>query len=586
MQQRGIAIVERNRAEERARVALSRQLASEALALGPSAADLALLLAVEAMRVEDTPQARSSVFRLLASNQTLGGLLGAAVRGAASLAFSPDAKLLAVGIPGAVTVWDVRTRREVQRFAAEGKAPLSVAFSSSGLIAAGMEDGRLIVWSRDSAKMVVNETVGENVLAIAFDQDGSRVAAGDVGGNVVVVSMDGARTLHLRGDQGPTNTVWLEGDTLVAGGGQGDITQWDLTKPDASEHRYVGAGQPLEAAFDRRLTQFAGYTGGSQTPYIDDAKTGDLRHGPLGGAALNVDELAFSADGSLLAAAGARGGIVIWDTASGEREPFDLRGHPGTVEDLAFAPDGGVLAAGGAGGVSIFDLRGSPLVSAISPRGVVPISEVPNVVRAGASAAFNNDGSMLAWPVGATERQIVVWDLVANSERMRLDGDGVFAFGDDGATLALETFFAEAAAVVDLKTKQSRKQPADSWRSRRKGAMELPKDRLWAVDNGQGLGASVSFDGTLTLWDTRRSVPVGSVGIPGAFDYSYLVFDNAGRRLAVMTSGGALAIVNVYAPSWIERACNLAARDLDAAEWRQYVGEDRVQTPVCAPATQ
>jgi WD40 repeat protein len=587
-QQRRTAIAQRNLAEERARVALSRQLASESLTIGGSAADLALLLAVEGMRVLDTPQARSSVFRLLAETKGLGGLLGPGARGAASLAFSPDGRSLVVGVPGGTAIWDLQTRREQKRLPVSGEAPLVVALSRGGLAAAGTKDGNLIVWTLADGKEVVHEHLGQFVLAIAFDPNDSRVAAGDIEGNVVVASPKGGRALHLKGDQGPTNTIFLEGDTLVAGGGQGHVARWDLKNPEKPQHDFVGAGQPLAAAYDQRLTLFAGYTNGSTVPYINNTKDGrQYQNRELtGGGGIAIDVLKFSADGALLAGASESGGIALWETATGRRRPQDLRGQPGKVEDLAFSPGAGLLAAGGSGGVTIFDLAGQALVTTLSARGAIPLIQVPNMIRAGSTAAFSPDGSLLAWPVGEFQHQVVLWDLAANHERARFDGDGVFAFSDDGRQIAIETFQSKTATVVDLATRKSRSEPADRWRSRMKGSIDRPKEHPWSVDNGQGLGASTAFEGTVTLWDTALGLPVGTIDIPGSFDYSYLVFDNAGRRLAVMTVGGALSIVDVYLPSWIDRACNLAGRELDAAEWKRYVGEDRPQTPVCAARTQ
>ncbi len=492
-------------ARENAAIAKSRELASEALTIGGSAADLGLLLAVEAIKIGDTPEARSSIFRLLAENKGLGGLLGPAARGAASLAFAPDAKSLAVGLPGGVGIWDVQTRRELKRLPVKGPAPLTVVVGRSGLVAAGMKDGTLVLWTLDGNKELLREHVGKFVLAIAFDPNGSRVAAGDIEGNVIVVSIRDGQTLRLKGE-GPTDTLWLEGDTLIEGGGQGFVTRWDLKKPDAPKSSFIGTGQPFEGAYDERITLFSGYTKDSTVPYINDVKTGNSFHDrDLGGGAVSIDKLAFSADGALLAGAAAKGGIVIWDAESGQRRPHDLRGHPGTVEALAFAPGGGLLAAGGPGGVTIFDLGGQSLVNTISASGRVPIHDVPSVAKAGISAAFNADGSLLAWPVGVAERQIIVWDFASNKERARLNGDGVYAFSDDGRALALESFDdSDTATVSELDTGKLRTEPADRWRRRAKGSLVPQKNHPWFVDNGQGLGASIAFDGTLTLWEHSR----------------------------------------------------------------------------------
>ena len=75
LQQRGEAIDQRDRAEEQARIALSRQLAAESEALREGQADLALLLAAAARKVEDTAQARGALLRTLAASTGLSGLL-------------------------------------------------------------------------------------------------------------------------------------------------------------------------------------------------------------------------------------------------------------------------------------------------------------------------------------------------------------------------------------------------------------------------------------------------------------------------------------------------------------------------------
>jgi WD40 repeat protein len=480
-------------------------------------------------------------------------------------------------------VWDVGTRKELQRFPLTGPAAESVALSHDGLIAAGTKDGNLVVWAREGARQLFRVHVGEFVMAIAFDSDDSRVAAGDIEGKVVITSIKNASTLRLTGEQGPTASLWLSGQTLIAGGGQGSITRWDLTKQDKPGTSFIGTGQPLTVAYDERLTLFSGYTNGSDVPYVNDVKTGDAYHNrELGGTAVEIDQLAFTADGAVLAGATAAGSIVLWDTATGERQSHNLVGHPGKVEALAFSPRGDLLAAGGQGGVTLFDLRTQSLVSTLSASGQVSINEVPNVARAGISAAFSPNGSLIAWPVGVAERSVVVWDLLANRELARFDGDGVYAFSDDGRELAVETFDSDTATVIGLeKGTLLRNEPAKKWRTRVKGSIGVTNGQPWAVDNGQGVGASIVLDGTLTLWDTARRLPLGSVVIPGAIEASYLVFDNRGRHLAVATSGGALSLVDVYLPSWISRACALAGRELDTSEWRRYVGNDRAQEPAC-----
>jgi WD40 repeat protein/tRNA A-37 threonylcarbamoyl transferase component Bud32 len=67
--------------------------------------------------------------------------------------------------------------------------------------------------------------------------------------------------------------------------------------------------------------------------------------GPAGG----VLAVAFSPDGSRLAAAGADGVVKVWDRRA-LREALTLRGHTARVTAVAFSPDGRRLASGGGDG--------------------------------------------------------------------------------------------------------------------------------------------------------------------------------------------------------------------------------------------
>lgn len=235
-------------------------------------------------------------------------------------------------------------------------------------------------------------------MSIAFDSDHPRVAAGDIEGKVVVLTTKDGSARRLVGQHGPTHSLWLHDQTLIAGGGQGDVSCWNLSKSDKSESASIGAGQPYEVAYDEQITLFSGYTSGSTVPYIDDAKTGELYHNhELSGGRVPIDHLAFSSDGSLLAGATGGGNIALWDTKTGQRRPNDLSGHPGRVRALVFSRGGNLLAAGGPDGVTLFDLGRQSLTETISTRGQVPIDDVPNVVRAGISAALTPTGSIVAW---------------------------------------------------------------------------------------------------------------------------------------------------------------------------------------------
>src|SRR5439155_820335 len=57
-----------------------------------------------------------------------------------------------------------------------------------------------------------------------------------------------------------------------------------------------------------------------------------------------VNGVAFSPDGRLLASAGGNGRVRLWDPAAGQ-PTATLNAHAGTVWDVAFSPDGRLLAS-------------------------------------------------------------------------------------------------------------------------------------------------------------------------------------------------------------------------------------------------
>ena len=92
----GYAWVQRHQAEKQFRLATARYLAGEKRRLFNDQLDLALLLGLEAKRLADTNEVRSSLADALLANPFLGAYLHG-THDFASVAFSPDGKTLATG---------------------------------------------------------------------------------------------------------------------------------------------------------------------------------------------------------------------------------------------------------------------------------------------------------------------------------------------------------------------------------------------------------------------------------------------------------------------------------------------------------
>jgi WD40 repeat protein len=259
--------------------------------------------------------------------------------------FCPQGKRLAtVSAPAGldtraveVKVWDVQTGKELCSLAGHAGDGVSVAFSPGGRQLAVLSLGKAAkIYDPTTGKEVDRFDVAGRTLSragltecLAVSPDGGRFAVASAG--VVRVTearqRDGRweqRAFLLKGQAAPVTELALTADgawLLVASGGQ-LVTMWD-------------------AAAGKKVGMFR-----STRP--------DLRLAAL------------SRDGQRLAVAN-MSRVVLWGTPNGRRL-LELPGHAGVVTSVAFSPDGTLLAAGGSDGtVLVWD--GSPRGAAANTAG-------------------------------------------------------------------------------------------------------------------------------------------------------------------------------------------------------------------------
>jgi WD40 repeat protein len=210
-----------------------------------------------------------------------------------------------------------------------------------------------------------------------------------------------------------------------------------------------GAGKGREAAPEFPAIELGGHVGG------------------------RVYCLAFSPDGTTLAAGSLERTVRLWDIPAG-RERAVLRDESGAIMGLAFAPDGRTLAwatTDPAGAIALWDLKAERLqrtflghgprvqVIAYSPDGRTLASggsdgtvQLWDVVEGKARATlkghkgsilavvFAPDGRTLASSTGSTDRSIILWDIAEGRPRLTLERQKSpvmsLAFAPDGKTLA------------------------------------------------------------------------------------------------------------------------------------------------------
>jgi WD40 repeat protein/transcriptional regulator with XRE-family HTH domain len=309
-------------------VAISQQLISQSLLLGPADPALSKLLSVEAWRLNPSDDAR---YAMLAA-ATLPDIAVIARR-TGPVAFSSNGDLLATDdVKGSLWLWDVANSRPAgPPFTGLAGLVLSAGFSPRGdLLAAGTSAGITRLWNATTRLPIGGPLTSHDgtVLSVAFNPGGTILATGNSDGTVRLWDVATRRPVAAFYGHGAINSVAFspQGSTLAAGSEDGTVRLWD-----------VATRRPVAV-----LNGHAGF----------------------------VLSVAFSPQGSTLAAGTENGTVRLWDVAT-RRPVAVLNGHAGLVWSVAFAPHGNTLATGSAddtvrlwdvsaGGSSKRSIAGSP----------------------------------------------------------------------------------------------------------------------------------------------------------------------------------------------------------------------------------
>jgi WD40 repeat protein len=465
---RNDAVVNEEKAKAQTKIANSRQIAAISESRRERLLDRSLLLGVEALRIENTLEARTALFSALLARPQLSSFLRADEGPIESVAFSLNGTILVAGYSGrdgggGLVLWDVdrRTRLIAEPLAVAKRGCKSVAFSPDRkTLAAGFDsfdsaDGGVLLWEVAPRTKLTTEwlAVAEGgVESIAFSPDGTTLAAGyssDLGG---VVLWDVARRTRLMAEPlpltegGAVSTVAFspDGKTLAAGyvplgSKRGGVVLWDVARRarlTAEPQAMADEGFVSSVAFSPDgMTMAAGYDRGGMALWDVALRTRLMAERLAEG---DVSSVTFSADGKTLAAGFSRGpdggGVVLWDVVERTRLMAKPLAWAGSVSSVAFSPDGTTLASGYNGGVALWDLaRRTPQVAeplAVAEGHIQSVAFSPDGTTLAAGYGGHDDGGVLLWDVARRTRLVALPLAVAES------GVTGVAFSPDGKTLA------------------------------------------------------------------------------------------------------------------------------------------------------
>jgi WD40 repeat protein len=308
------------------------------------------LLSVGLGKPTDAESGKSIVLWDVAT-RTRRGVLKGHVGRVVSVEFTPSGeRVVSAAEEDTVRVWDVQAACFLTFFGGHDAHVKSLAFSSDGrLMASGDDGGKIRVWTLDGSAPPVTLTGGDFVVGLAFDLAGRVVWADFHGGLWLWDPAAGTAPSKLPAPEVPWMSMKLDpgGITLVATTCEGDIYLWAW--PSFAPLWHANQGSCLEfVAWSPDGRYLA--VGGGHPEFLAPIsvfvwRVGDTKplsvlegHGSWPTAA------AFSPDGKHLATGSWDGEIIIWDFAA--RTALQrMRGHTAKVTAVTYAPSGKVVAS-------------------------------------------------------------------------------------------------------------------------------------------------------------------------------------------------------------------------------------------------
>ncbi len=371
------------------------------------------------------------------SGEEIGRLTGH-VSWVPGLAFTPDGtQLVSSGADQTVRIWDLPTETEAAALHGHLSEVYCVAVSPDGhTLVSGCKDGTLFGWDKRQIEHRHRlETLPVPVTALEFLPDGRGILSVQADGTVSLWETETLReveSIAALGQDVDRLLISSDGSHVIAGTRRGElrILDWatrlviaSLKEPRGRDGRMTPVGLIDE---DRTLVAMKG---GSTVCLVDLASLQTIQEQTIEGAGSWFRSApVLSPDGRLLVTPEFDGQMAFLDLATGQTQIVKAR-QPWGVSDMAFSPDGDLLVTSSAEGtINLWNLKQREVVDVLRGH-LIGVEAV----------AFSPDGQRLASGSQGDEA-VKLWDVATWHEVGTLTGEGLMKgglrFSPDGRLLA------------------------------------------------------------------------------------------------------------------------------------------------------